>query len=1053
MTLVSPLLDGLTMGQPVNQHHGIQCCPALNEETNTRYMVKIISIPASQRQMEALLLTGAFPNELKAQEYFAQLADTVVQEAELLARLSRAEGYLAYQGSQIIKMQEGVGFEVYLLAQYRESLEDQIRHTPITHLDAVNLGLDMCAALAVSRRSGYLYLNLKPANIYKTEHRGFCIGDLGFLKLSSLGFASFPEKYRGPYTAPEIQDAMSPMNETLDIYALGLSLYQVYNNGQLPELDDQPLPPPLYADYEMSQIILKACAVNPADRWQTPDQMGQALVDYMQRNSVNAVSIIPEPVEFPQEQVLQEEFLTEEENAAELATLLAMIPDELPPVPVEQTPNPEVDAAAETEEVSFDEEPASDAITEEGVTVEVAQMLAQADALIEHELPEPAVAPDPIDVPIPPPIVPEPEIVEEADETPDEPIPDEVPPDPEEDKEEDEDMPEEPARKKISLGTIIKLAAVALVVIAMTLFGIYYYNNVYTQTIDGLHISGAEDQIVVRVETSSGNSNLIVTCTDAYGNSVQSPLTSGVALFNNMKPDTHYKIEVSSTGRNKLVGQTTGTYTTGSQTKISNFIATPGIEDGTVTLSFDVTGPDSKEWKLEYAATNIPVQSVTFTGHSMEFKGLNVGSVYTFRLSPVDTLYMAGETTMEYTVTGTILAEDLTISAYYTDFLSVTWKAPQDVFGTNWIVRCYNDQGYDQTIETTATTQIFSRLEGEGVYTIVVTAEGVAKSVSITTEGMTPIESVIPNPDVGDNDTPDNPDVGGNDTPDNPDVGGNDSPDHPDVGGNDTPDNPDVGGNDTPDNPDVGGNDTPDNPDVGGNDTPDNPDVGGNDTPDNPDVGGNDTPDKPVNPNILTITGYSASFSSVSWNMELTWNYTGPQPSGWILTYTTNGKNPITVKCSQNYTNILLVTGNTYEFEVRPADNTKYVTKKWTYSSKELKYYNANGFDAKQEKFSLVSGESNDPVTDFKIGDKVYLYVDSDKVDSTATDTVKVTYVIGDANNNLLSADSVKVKWIELWQDDVCNVLIPQLPYIPGAYAVDLYFVYVLVTAQNFKIS
>ena len=229
--------------------------------------------------------------------------------------------------------------------------------------------------------------------------------------------------------------------------------------------------------------------------------------------------------------------------------------------------------------------------------------------------------------------------------------------------------------------------------------------------------------------------------------------------------------------------------------------------------------------------------------------------------------------------------------------------------------------------------------------------------------------------------------------------------------------------------------------------------MGGNDTPDNPDVGGNDTPDKPVNPNILTITGYSASFSSVSWNMELTWNYTGPQPSGWILTYTTNGKNPVTVKCSQNYTNILIVAGNTYEFEVRPADNTKYVTKKWTYSSKELKYYNANGFDAKQEKFSLVSGESNEPVTEFGLGDKVYLYVDSDNVDSTATDTVKVTYVIRDANNNLLSADSVKVKWNELWTDGVCKVLIPQLPYIPGAYAVDLYFDYVLVTAQNFKIS
>ncbi len=71
-------------------------------------------------------------------------------------------------------------------------------------------------------------------------------------------------------------------------------LYQVYNGGQLPELSE-PLAPPIYADYEMAEIILKACDPDPANRWQDPQQMGQAIASYMQRNTVNDDPIIPPP--------------------------------------------------------------------------------------------------------------------------------------------------------------------------------------------------------------------------------------------------------------------------------------------------------------------------------------------------------------------------------------------------------------------------------------------------------------------------------------------------------------------------------------------------------------------------------------------------------------------------------------------------------------------------------------------------------------------------------------------------------------------------------------
>ena len=58
--LISPLLDNFAMGGPFSEHHGICCCPAIDEKTGKRYIVKILSVPTSKVQLDALLLTGAY---------------------------------------------------------------------------------------------------------------------------------------------------------------------------------------------------------------------------------------------------------------------------------------------------------------------------------------------------------------------------------------------------------------------------------------------------------------------------------------------------------------------------------------------------------------------------------------------------------------------------------------------------------------------------------------------------------------------------------------------------------------------------------------------------------------------------------------------------------------------------------------------------------------------------------------------------------------------------------------------------------------------------------
>lgn len=761
------LLEGLILGEPISSHHGVRCCPAIREKSDEKYIVKIISIPATQSQLDALLLTGACTDQVQALSYFKELADGVAGEADILRKLSQLEGFDAHVGYEIQQMPQGVGYQIYLLSNYKPSLEKLMRTQPLTHLSAVNLGLDLCAALTASRRIGYLYVDLRPENVFFSETQGYRIGDLGFIQLSSLRYASLPEKYRSIYTAPEISDAMSALNDTMDIYAAGLILYQVYNNGQLPFEKNAPakvLPSPLYADYEMAEIILKACAPDPADRWQDPAQMGQALVNYMQRNGVNDTPIIPPPISIEQTNEENEEFLSEEENDRVLEPLLAALPEEVPPeqlsmdgeteessteaaLDTEDTPVEE-DYAADEDQLSFldtltDDETApseetSSGLNETGVTDEVAQMLAQADDLIAHELPEPVVAPAPIDVPIPPLEQDEPEetepeaailadYAEEIDEVSGEEIEDI----------EDEDLSFDPEDDyyydlpvKHRPGRWIAAITILILLIAAAVGGYIWYNEFFLQPIDSLSIQGYADNLTVSVVSDIDETLLTVVCTDTYGNTLRSPVVAGVAAFSNLNAATQYRIRVEISGMHKLVGHTTGIYTTDEQTEILNFSAVCGPEDGSVVLNFSVNGPDSDLWSVVFSAFGEAERKQEFSGHTVTIYNLTPGAEYTFRLEGSQDIRLSGGDELTYTAQNILYAQDLQVTACGGGQLTVQWQQSEDAADQTWYLRCYNDAGYDRTVSTTDTTYTFTDLDHTTGYTVLVTADGMTQSTS-----------------------------------------------------------------------------------------------------------------------------------------------------------------------------------------------------------------------------------------------------------------------------------------------------------------------------------
>lgn len=747
--LISPLLDNFVMGDPISDCKGVRCCPAMENDSNDKYIVKIISTPASQMQVDALLLSGAYENKESVLSYFETLANSVEEEAEILQKLSQLEGFIPFKAWQTVPMEnEEIGFEAYLLSPYRKTLDKHLRSTSMTHLGALNLGLDLCASLAICRHSGYLYVDLKPNNIYITDDQEYRIGDLGFLKLDSLKYTSLPDRYRSQYTAPEIADAFSALNTTIDVYAVGLVLYQAYNDGNLPfsgdVAPDEEFPAPAYADYEMSEIILKACSPDPAMRWQNPIDMGQALVSYMQRNGANDTPIAPvAPVKIAEEaetsEVVEDVAEKVEMSAENAEEATEDIPVEAPAkIPSEKDETAEqIDVESDDEdwvysedadgnlsflsEVSEDESELDEEAAEidyDEVTDEVSDMLTQADDLISHPTPDPVVQPEAIDVPIPPPIVEEEEETEESEE------------DAENDavEESSEEKAEETQVSKPKK-TWIRNTIIVILLLALATVGMFFYKEYYLQPIDSILLEDGENgELTVLVSSKIDEDMLTVLCSDTYGNQLSSPVVDGKAIFTGLVPNSAYTVKVVTNGFHRLTGDTSAAYTTPVQTNIVQFRAVTGSEDGSVILSFAIDGPDSKQWKISYVADDGETKDVVFSGHMLTLKDLTIGNDYTFTLTPLEQIHMTGTNEITHTVCKIIKADRVQITGCVNNTLTTAWSVADDVTVKGWIVRCYNNSDFDKTIVTEETNASFEITDATKEYTVEVTAEGMSVS-------------------------------------------------------------------------------------------------------------------------------------------------------------------------------------------------------------------------------------------------------------------------------------------------------------------------------------
>lgn len=696
LKMISPLLSNMELVQCISVRGGTSVYIVKSTKSNQSYYLKHIRIPESQKQVDALMFTGAAQSVEDAQNYYKQVAEDYQTELETLQTLSASPNIGCYRSYQIEPKQDGVGFELYLLAEYRQTLSEVLGQTPMTHAGAVNLGLDLCGALCSLREAGLIHRNVKPTNVYLDASGHYLLGDLGIAKIDELKYCSMPESMLSSYSAPELFQLLGTLEPTSDIYSVGMILYRIYNGGHGPFEDEktsaraadrlrvtgEPLPAPMYADYEMAEIISRASAFKPEDRYQTPQELQQALLEYGKRNEASDEPIVPpimgepEPIDPNEEEQIEPVQFADAEQMAE---------------DFKQSFSPDTELL--------------NAIIDE----------VHRDTVGQQPLPTPEPRSDEPD--------------EEAGDTPDEP------------QSEDDELkitlpPRNTRRRRRKraprwlLPVVLGAAALAAICAAVWFF-IIVPSVTHISSIDVTDIG--TDYLTVEVNSNEESGSFDVTCSDAYGTQLRQSFVAGQPLrFDSLVPGTQYTIEAVALDGRKLTGSYSATATTTAETTILSFTATP-ISITQAELNFIIQqGPDYDSWTIQYETAGAETKTVSFSGHSVVISDLLSDAEYTFTLLAPEGTLLTGTTSVALSTVPTVelLPETVTIALSSSSAI-VTWQYEGDA-PEKWIVTITDQNGYEQTVEATVPNVTFEDLVSGTAYEIVVSAPTMLSSYAMS---------------------------------------------------------------------------------------------------------------------------------------------------------------------------------------------------------------------------------------------------------------------------------------------------------------------------------
>ena len=198
--------------------------------------IKIISVPKTDEGEDLLREEGLDIEQSRS--YYREIVDGFVQEIELLLKLRGLPNIVGVEDYRIVENTDRVGWKIYirmeLLTPLKSWLADKsMADGSLTETEIVKLGTDLCTALENCEKNRIIHRDIKPENILVNTNGDFKLGDFGVARRLKDDSESLSVQGAWPYMAPEV--AMHQKYDArVDIYSLGLVLYQLLNKNKLP---------------------------------------------------------------------------------------------------------------------------------------------------------------------------------------------------------------------------------------------------------------------------------------------------------------------------------------------------------------------------------------------------------------------------------------------------------------------------------------------------------------------------------------------------------------------------------------------------------------------------------------------------------------------------------------------------------------------------------------------------------------------------------------------------------------------------------------------------
>ena len=259
-----------------------------------RAALKVITVPQSSAEVRSVISEGMSVSQAEA--YFHGIVEELMHEFSIMFKLKGTANVVSCEDLRVLEHPDGIGWDILIRMELLHPLLPYVYQHPMARRDIIRLGIDICKALELCQRYNIIHRDIKPENIFISDNGDYKLGDFGIARTIERTTSGLSKKGTYSYMAPEVY-AGREYGFSVDTYSLGLVLYRMLNKNRGPflpqppeaitfssreqalarRMSGEPLPRPFYGEGRLGEIVLKACAFDPKDRYSSPQQLRQEL--------------------------------------------------------------------------------------------------------------------------------------------------------------------------------------------------------------------------------------------------------------------------------------------------------------------------------------------------------------------------------------------------------------------------------------------------------------------------------------------------------------------------------------------------------------------------------------------------------------------------------------------------------------------------------------------------------------------------------------------------------------------------------------------------------